>query len=78
MIISLEKFGALMYRHFNTYQWMLKHRKKAARKERNRKKWYARYGGGLTEAIQKPNPFISLIPETDGFSGKHIPVPLSY
>jgi len=66
-----------MHRYYDTYQWLLTHRKKAAKKARNRKKWYAKYGGGVTEAFLEQNSFLSMIPKDESYwQGASIQVPL--
>ncbi len=69
----------ILFRYYNTYQYMLKAYPKAAKHERVRKKWYNRWGGGLTEEIQKShnNTFFGLMPKSD-FTGGSIVIPLNF
>ena len=65
--------------YFDGYQMMIKSHPKAARKERNRKKWLKRFGPGLTEQLYDPNPFpFRELISKDPFRGAYLAIPYKF
>lgn len=76
--MSNDLLSKLLFKLHDRYQYMLKAYPKAARRERVRKKWYRKYGGGLTEEIGKENYFLKKISKMDDCAGRTIMLPFIY